>query len=41
MDFGQNFFLREIDLFDSTSFFWPGIFLNFLAHCAEVGSAIM
>ena len=25
--------IREIDLFDFTVFFWPGIFFNFLAHC--------
>ena len=25
---------REIDLFDFTSFFWPGLFKFFLAHCA-------
>ena len=26
IDFGQKNFFREIDLFDFTSFFWPGLF---------------
>ena len=29
--FVKNFF-REIDSIDFTSFFWPGLFLNFLAY---------
>ena len=33
MEFGQKK-IREIDLFDLTSFFGLWTFLNFLAHCA-------
>ena len=33
MEFSQKKF-REIDLFDFTTFFWPGTILNFLAYCA-------
>ena len=29
MEFGQKKFMNEIDLFDFTSFFWPGFFKIF------------
>ena len=32
MEFGQKN-IREIDLSHFTRVFWPGLFLNFLAHC--------
>ncbi len=39
MEFGQKKF-RAIDLFASHEFLWPGLFLNFLAHCGLVCDAV-